>query len=246
MTIHHIIMLLLGFSAAIFSANDNPKSNFQMNRITSDLEYVVRTPKDSIINPPLLILLHGYGSDEHDLFSFASQIPENWLVISVRGTISQGNNRYCWYNVGMEKGKITLNFTEEEESRKQLLAFIDKMTDTYKVDKQRVVVAGFSQGAAMSLNISLTSPEKVAGFACFSGRFAEEITPFISQSPSLKSLRAFISHGTEDKMLPIQYAKENIQMLQNLGITPVFVEDKIAHSISQKQLGEFVKWLNQF
>jgi phospholipase/carboxylesterase len=209
------------------------------------LEYLIRLPKGDSQHAPLLVLLHGYGSNEQDLFSLSPHIPEHWLVVSVRAPHRMGNNSYKWYNVAMEDGKIKIDAQQEEQSRIVLGRFVASIIEKYKVDKKRVVVAGFSQGANMSLGLGLTSPETVSGFACFSGRFLDEIKPLVSKSASLKRLKAFIAHGDADAMLPIKYAEESIKQLQTLGIETVFVKDNIGHEISKTELIAFVNWLNK-
>ena len=218
------------------------------NIMVSDtsLHYIIRESKDSVAKSPLLILLHGHGSNENDLFSFSSQIPENWIVVSVRAPYKLSENSYRWYDVKMVNEKISINPEEEEKSRKKLLQLIESLGKKYKVNTRKIIVAGFSQGANMSSAISLTEPEKIAGFGVFSGRFVDELKPYISSSVSLKSLKCFLAHGNKDSMLPITYARENQQMLQSLGIPVTFSEDAVAHSISTKQFGEFLQWLNQF
>jgi phospholipase/carboxylesterase len=222
-----------------------PPTKNSMTTSTPELEYLVRKPAVDTANAPVLILLHGFGSNEQDMFSFANRIPENWLVVSARGPIPQGENRHSWYNVKMVDGKITIDFQEEEQSRQKVLGLIDHLVKTHKADKNRVVVAGFSQGAAMSLCTGLTEPEKVAGFAVFSGRFVEEIEPLISRSPALKKLRGFIAHGSGDTMLPIRYASENKAKLAQLGISFAYSEDTTGHTISAKQFTDFLQWLRQ-
>jgi phospholipase/carboxylesterase len=212
----------------------------------TSLHYIIRGSKDSVAKSPLLILLHGHGSNENDLFSLSNSIPNNWIVVSVRGPYQLAENSYRWYDVKMANGKIVINIDEEERSRKKLMQLISEITQKYNVDSQKIIVAGFSQGANMSLAISLTMPEKIAGFGVFSGRFVNELKPYISSSVSLKSLKCFLAHGNKDSMLPITYARENQQMLLSLGITATFSEDAVAHSISPKQLEDFTLWLKQF
>lgn len=212
---------------------------------TVDLQYLVRQPKVVIKHPPVLSLFHGTGSNEQDLFAFASQIPDEWLVISARAPYAVSDGHYKWYDVKLVDKKIKIDFSQEEESRKRVIKFIDAIVSFYQADKNRVVLAGFSQGANMASLVSLTAPEKVTGFAIFSGRFIEEITPLISESVSLKSLKCFLAHGSEDYMLNIAYAQENQQMLQRLGITVTFSEDAVAHTISPKLFDAFLIWLNR-
>ncbi|MBK7359809.1 MAG: hypothetical protein IPI45_02980 [Saprospiraceae bacterium] len=212
----------------------------------TSLHYIIRESNNSVAKSPLLILLHGHGSNENDLFSFSSQIPENWIVVSVRAPYKLSENSYRWYDVKMVNEKIVINIDEEEKSRNKLMQLISEITQKYNADSKKIIVAGFSQGANMASAISLTMPEKIAGFGVLSGRFVYELKPYISSSVSLKSLKCFLAHGSKDSMLPITYARENQQMLQSLGISVAFSEDAVAHSISPKQFGEFLQWLNQF
>lgn len=223
---------------------DSNKSTHSIDKELMDLEYLVRQQQDTTKQAPVLILLHGYGSNEKDLFSFAEKIPDNWLVVSVRAPIILGNNKFKWYDVKLVDEKITMNFEDEEKSRKSLLRLIDQIISKYNVDKNKIVTAGFSQGANMALGLALTAPKKILAAGCFSGRFMQEIKPLIRDEEALKSKQVFISHGTEDQMLPIKYAEENQQILKNWGINIILSTDKVAHSISEKQLNDFVKWIS--
>ena len=211
-----------------------------------DLTYLVRPPKVAIPHPPALFLFHGAGSNEHDLFSLAVQVPDEWLVISARAPITQSAGHYRWYDVKLVGEKITLDFQQEEASRKRLLQFIDGIVAHYQADSRRVVLAGFSQGANMASVVSLTAPDKVAGFAVFSGRWIEEIAPLVHRSESLAALRCFVAHGHQDHMLPITYATANREALRDLGIEVTFSEDAVGHTISPKLFADFLQWLQQW
>ncbi len=212
----------------------------------TSLHYVIRESKDSVSKSPLLILLHGHGSNENDLFSLGNSVPNNWIVVSVRGPYQLAENSYRWYAVKMVNGKIVINIDEEERSRKKLMQLIDEITQKYNADSQKIIVAGFSQGANMAQSLGLGEPNLVAGFGVFSGRFVEEFSPYISKSTALKNSKAFISHGSEDNMLPKTYASENITKLKELDIQITYCEDSNGHSISTKQWSEFSKWLLNF
>ena len=66
------------------------------------LEYVARAPKCEINNPPLLILLHGYGSNKQDLFSFAEELPDELLIISAQAPFEMGYGGYAWYAINFD------------------------------------------------------------------------------------------------------------------------------------------------
>ncbi|MFM2386397.1 MAG: hypothetical protein RL660_1154 [Bacteroidota bacterium] len=233
------VTLLIAALAALSFINKSKVINSEDHSLT----YLIRTAKDSSKKAPLLVLLHGHGSNENDLFSLSSQIPENWIVVSVRAPYRLSEGSYRWYDVKMVNDKIAINIAEEEASRKQLMQLIDELTQMYKIENKQIIVAGFSQGANMAQSLGLGDPNLVSGFAVFSGRFVEEFIPYISKSNALRNSKAFISHGTGDNMLPKSYADENRTKLKELGIQISYCEDTSGHSISSKQWSEFSKWL---
>lgn len=218
-----------------------------MTTIASDttpvLQYLVREPKIKSEQPPVLILLHGVGSNEADLFSFANQLPEKYLVISARAPIRTGGNSFAWYQVDFSSGKPVFNFQQEEESRSTLIRFISQIKEKFAVKNSEIYLCGFSQGAIMSYSIGLTRPDLVNGIAVMSGRLLEEIKPFIATNEKLPSLRVFISHGTNDNTLPLQYAKEANAFLKTLNINPAYKEYQEGHGINQKMLTDLITWL---
>lgn len=214
-----------------------------MQKSDSELHHLVRKSTISESSAPLLVLLHGYGSNEKDLFSLSDKIPDNWHVISLRAPIEISANQYKWYNVAMVNQEITLNIGDEEKSRKAILQLIANYRIKHNISK--VVTAGFSQGANMAVGLVLTEPELISAAACFSGRFMKEIKPLITNKKALKNKSIFIGHGTQDNMLPISYAEENRKTLEEMGVNVTFTTDQIGHSISAKELSEFVSWLGK-
>lgn len=239
----NVKITLLFILQLILFASCNAQINPDKMKSDTELQYVVREGKDSVGKSSLLILLHGHGSNENDLFSLSVQIPQNWTVVSVRAPYKLAENSYRWYDVKLINGKITINLEQEEYSRKKLLELIGDLTTKYKVDSSKIVIAGFSQGANMAQSLGLSEPKLVAGFGVFSGRYVEEFTPFIGKSTELQHTKAFISHGSGDNMLPKAFAEENISKLKALGIETTYCVDVNGHSISTKQWKEFTAWL---
>lgn len=220
-------------------------NNVKMEYKTS-LHYIIKESGDSVGKSPLLILLHGHGGNEYNLFSFADDVPGNWMVVSARGPYTLAENSYRWYDVGVVNGEIRINIEEEEKSRKQLMELITVITEKYNVNHEKIVVAGFSQGANMAQSLGLGEPAIVAGFGVFSGRFVQEFVPYISNSAKLQNSKVFVSHGSEDNMLPKTFATENISRLSEMGIQVTYCEDNNGHSISAKQWNGFTEWLLSF
>lgn len=218
--------------------------NIYASDSTTVLHYLVREPKIKSAHPPTLILLHGVGSNESDLFSFADQLPDKYLVISARAPITLGNDSYAWYQVDFSTGKPVFNFGQAEESRATLINFIEEIKVKYSSDSNQIYLCGFSQGAIMSYSIGLTRPDLVKGIAVMSGRLLEEIKPLIAKNDQLPQLKVFISHGTKDNTLPVQYARDANAFLESLKIAPSFKEYSEGHGINSQMLSDLIQWLN--
>ena len=108
------------------------------------LEYQIRYPKKPIKNPSLLLLLHGYGSNEEDLFSFASELPDELLIISARAPLTLGHGSYSWYTIHFDSNNGKFSDTDEAiEARDKIALFIDEVTLAYSVNKENIFLLGF-------------------------------------------------------------------------------------------------------
>ncbi len=108
-------------------------------------------------NAPLVIMLHGYGSDENDLFSFASELPEELFIISVRAPYPMQPYGNAWYAINFDADQGKWNDNEQAKQSCDLIAkFIDEALETYPVNKNNVTLLGFSQGSILSYAVALT------------------------------------------------------------------------------------------
>lgn len=209
------------------------------------LKYLCRSPKVETKNPPLLILLHGFGSNEEDLFSLAEDFPPEFLVLSARAPHTLTEGSYAWFAVDFSSG-IPINNQEQAESSRMLLQqFINEASTVFAVDTKKIVLVGFSQGAIMSYSVALTNPALVLGIAALSGRVLTEIRAQVESTDALKQLKIFIGHGTEDKVLRIDFAREAKAYLASLALTPAYHEYNMAHSISREENADLLAWLLQ-
>jgi phospholipase/carboxylesterase len=211
----------------------------------ASLHYLVREPKIKTQHPPVVLLLHGVGSNEKDLFSFADAFPHNFLVISARGPLTLGADRYAWFHVDFGSGKPAIKFNEQEDSRKLIATFIGEMKAKYDFDDKKVFLFGFSQGGIMSYTVALTHPGLIKGIAVMSGRLLPEIKPLVADSEKLKDLSIFISHGTEDNVLGIAYAREAKSWLEDKHLKPNYHEYTAGHQIIQPMFQDMLEWLSK-
>ena len=209
------------------------------------LHYVVREPKIKSGKPPVIILLHGIGSNENDLFSFADRLPDKFLVISARGPYVLGPGSYAWYHADFSADHPVANTEEAEKSRQLIIRFIDELKEKYHFDETQVYLCGFSQGAIMSYSVGLTRPDKVKSIAIMSGRILDEVKPLILSNNRLKQLNVFISHGINDKVIAIHYARDANTYLKQLGIHATYKEYTAVHEINNEMLSDLVNWLGK-
>ena len=219
----------------------------ETNSTTSNsivLQYLVREPKVKSEKKKAIILLHGVGSNEQDLFGLADQLPDDFFIISPRGQFTLGGGRYAWYNVDFSTGKPIFNAEQEASSREVIKKFVAQVKQKYEVDE--VYLGGFSQGAIMSFNVGLTNPKEVQGIISLSGRLLGEIRPIMSKSYDLQKLRVFVAHGVQDNTLTIQYAREAKTYLENLGVQLSYHEYNMGHQINGEVLQDMNAWLANF
>ena len=170
------------------------------------LKFFIREPKINTTVRKAVVLLHGVGSNEKDLFSLSNQLPDNWFVISPRGPFTIGQDRYAWYQVDFSTGKPIINAEQEKQSRKLIIDFIKEIKQELKIDE--IYLGGFSQGAIMSYSLGLTHPDEIQGIISLSGRLLEAIKPFVKNDAYLKEVKVFVAHGIRDNTLPVHYVRE--------------------------------------
>ncbi|MCP2045325.1 alpha/beta hydrolase [Pontibacter sp. HSC-36F09] len=206
------------------------------NNLENDLglQYLVRPASSASNHTKAVILLHGVGSNEQDLFQLAPHFPDDFSVVSPRGPVVLGGGRFAWYEVDFSTCKPEINAEQEAKSRQNILQFIRQVKEKYNLDE--VYLGGFSQGAIMSFSIGLTHPELVAGILAFSGRILQEIRPLVQSKTALQQLKVFLSHGTQDSTLPIHFAREAREYLQEAGVQLTYHEQDMGHQISSESI----------
>ncbi len=212
---------------------------------TLPLRYLLRMPKVKSEHPPLLILLHGYGSNEADLFALADELPPEFLILSLRAPHTLSEGHYSWFALDSSSGKMEHHQEEAEASRVLLKQFIDEAVVSFHIDATAIYLVGFSQGAIMSFSVGLTTLPLVRGIVVLSGRLLMEIRSGLSDGALLRTLRIFIGHGTEDTVLSVHHAREAKAYLGSLGVTPEYHEYPIGHGISPEEKSTLIQWLMQ-
>ncbi|MFV5700861.1 alpha/beta hydrolase [Flavobacterium sp. XS2P12] len=207
------------------------------------LHYLVRQPKTKTTNPPLLLLLHGVGGNERNLFSFANDLPDKFLVVSARGPLTLGPQSFAWFQVNFTSGHPQINEQQAEAARVTILNFIESLKNELDFDDKQVYLMGFSQGGIMSYSVALTEPEKIKGIAVMSGRLLPEVKPLIADEKRLDKLKVFVSHGKQDAVLQFPYATDALAYLQTKGMNPEFHQYDEGHTVNKQMFDDVNFWL---
>jgi phospholipase/carboxylesterase len=210
----------------------------------SDLNYLLRHPKTAIENPPLLILLHGYGSNEHDLFSFAEELPDNFLIISAQAPLPMGSGSYAWYSINFDdiNGKFS-DLKQAKESIDKIAVFIDEIKIKYKTDPNKTFLLGFSQGAILSYSLSFFYPNKIQNVIALSGYINNELLPTTISKEITTDY--YSSHGSVDQVLPVDWARKSKPFLDNLGFNSVYSEYPVGHGVAPQNFYSFKTWIEE-
>ncbi len=209
-----------------------------------DLQYLIREPKKILEKNPLLILLHGYGSNAEDLFSFATELPEEYYIISIQAPYDLQYGSYAWYAINFDAAQNKFSDIEQaKESRDLIVTFIDKISGKYPIDSEKITLIGFSQGAILSYSIGLSYPEKVQKIVAMSGYLMQEIIKEDYLKNNLFTLKCFISHGIVDQVIPVDWARKSEPFLKNLGIDVVYKEYPVGHGVAPQNFFDFKNWL---
>ena len=210
------------------------------------LHYLIREPKLKLDKNPLLLLLHGYGSNEQDLFSFEEALPDNCYVVSARAPFDLQYGSYAWYaiNFDADENKFS-DIQQAQESRDLIVTFIDELAANYPIDVTNVTLVGFSQGCILSYAVGVSYPSKINKIVAMSGYFNDKIATSNFETNNFENLKIFASHGSVDQVVPVTWARKAKPELEKLNIDIEYTEYPVGHTISQQNFYDAVNWLSK-
>jgi phospholipase/carboxylesterase len=214
--------------------------------MNTSLHYLVREPKIVLDKNPLLLLLHGYGSNEEDLFSFATELPDEYYVVSAQAPHKMMYGSYAWYAINFDADENKFSDIEQgKESRDLISNFIDELIAKYPINHKKVTLIGFSQGSILSYAVALSYPEKIQQVVAMSGYLNTEMAVENFEKNDFSNLRIFASHGTVDQVIPVDWARKTEPVLKQLGIEIIYKEYPVGHGVAPQNFFDFRNWLQQ-
>ena len=211
-----------------------------------DLKYLVREPENITSKTPLLVLLHGYGSNEEDLFSFRETLPKDWLIVSFRAPFDLEFGGYSWFDLDLMNIEDPINISEAEGAEKGILTSILKISNQYGLTENETHLAGFSQGGILAYALALNNPQLFSKIAILSAYLEEKLLENSSKDKKLlEKLKIFISHGTDDAIIPLDWGRKAADYLYHKGCFFSFREYMSGHGVNQKNYMDLMEFFNK-
>ena len=200
-----------------------------------------------------VIWMHGLGADGSDFVPIVRELnltgcPGIRFVFpnadSMPITINGGYVMPAWYDIlGMD-----LVRKEDEvglrKSQQQIEALIQREIDR-GIRSEKIILAGFSQGCAMTLQTGLRSTHKLAGLMCLSGYLPLQSTITAEHHAANKATPIFMAHGRGDGVVTIDRAEKSRDFLKELGYNIAWHEYLMQHSVCEEEIDDIGHWLQR-
>ena len=216
-----------------------------MQKKELSLHHIIRPSQKTDGKAPVMFMLHGYGSNEDDLFSFASELSDELCIISIRAPHNLMPSAFAWYAIHFDEdaGKWT-DKAQAKASLNNIASFIDQAVEAYDLDQTNVSLLGFSQGAILSYALALSHPKKIKKVIALSGYIEEDILDPKYTSNDFSDLSCYCSHGTVDQVIPVEWARKTPTFLEALDIEHTYEEFPVGHGVAPQNFFSFKKWLD--
>jgi phospholipase/carboxylesterase len=198
------------------------------------------SPRSPSEQPPLLILLHGYGSNEEDLLQLAPYLPDACQIVSLRAPLMLSPGANCWYELAFTQEGIIANIPQALQSLKILRETYHAAIAAYACDAGRVAVIGFSQGAGMAGMLALSEPTircslLLSGLNPFAMLPAEDIQVLHPE--------VLVVHGTYDEVVPVSIGHSTRDAFVSHGGLVQYAEYPIGHTIDLRVIAAVTTYL---
>lgn len=177
----------------------------------------------------LLVMLHGLGDSSKGYYWLPQALRLPWLNYALVNAPDEYYGGYSWYDFAHDPRPGVLR------SRNLLTAVLDHFA-AQGFPREAITLGGFSQGCLMTLECGLRYPHRLAGILGISGYVLDVPGLLHELSPVAKAQRIFVSHGTQDPIVPFGRTRDQVQQLQTAGLAIAWHEFPKAHTILEEEL----------
>ena len=207
------------------------------------LTYDLQLPEQPEDGAPLVVLLHGRGSDRHDLARLHAFLPAGTMLVTPEAPFPAAPWGYgpgsAWYRLESEGVPDEATFGESLDA---LRTFLAELSGVLPAPPGSLTLGGFSQGGTISIAYALVNPGSVSGVVNLSG--------FVPRHPLVRvtagtvaGTRFFWGHGTDDPAIPFALAVRGRTALTTAGADLTAHDYPMGHSVSPTELGDLSAWL---
>ncbi|MCU1570060.1 MAG: Phospholipase [Naasia sp.] len=204
-------------------------------RVDPDAVLWSSAPK-ALADRPLLILLHGVGADEGDLFSFSPRLPLHPVIASLRAPSPYGAG-WSWYELGTPGEP---NSDGVDAAARAVLRWLDELP----VAPPSIGLLGFSQGAAVATQMLRHAPDRFAYLVHLSGYVTSGDLPGDAQLERRRP-PVFWGRGTVDEVIPGIAIEHTEQWLPRHSSLESHIYEDLGHSVSNEELADVVAFLGR-
>ncbi len=196
---------------------------------------------------PTVLALHGWGASALDLLGLAPYICDGrFLVICPQGSlevpIGGGAVGYGW--IPLKMGSPT-DLKTLLSARDRLQTFLAQALARYPIDREKLVVLGFSQGGAMAYSLALGEPDRFRALVSMSSWLSQELVDALPLKATVQFPPALVQHGERDELIAVDRARESIERLRKLCVPVTYREYDMGHEISPRSLVDLSAWLGE-
>jgi phospholipase/carboxylesterase len=200
-----------------------------------------------------IIWMHGLGADGNDFVPLVRELDLTGLPgirfvfphsDTMPVTVNNGYVMRSWYDIVHSD----LGRREDEAGLRKSQGQIEALIEREKargIPASRIILAGFSQGCAMTLQTGLRHPETLAGMLCLSGYLPIHQTVAAERSEGSLSTPIFMGHGTADGVVPIARAAQSRELLVAMGYQVEWHDYPMQHSLCQQEVDDIGAWLHR-
>ena len=205
-------------------------------------------------NPTISVVwLHGLGADGNDFVPLVRELDLTGLpgirfvfphANTMPVTINGGYVMRSWYDI------VATDLTRREDegglraSQLQVEALIAR-EKARGIPASRIILAGFSQGCAMTLQTGLRHPEKLAGMLCLSGYLPLSSVAGAERSEASLGTPIFMAHGVQDPVVPFARAEESRKVVEALGYQVEWHAYPMQHTLCLEEVQDISKWIRK-
>jgi phospholipase/carboxylesterase len=229
--------------------NNAPDTSRTEIREAGELTYRLQLPQTpSAGGAPVLIMIHGYGANDGDIYELVPYIDPTVLIAAPRGPgryNDAARGSFKWYDMDLQTCQAPPD--SFGPSIEKLLQFIPALSESAGVtlDPQRLFIGGFSQGAVMALAVAAQQPELFAGIVCHSCPFSPELHERLQQGAAgLAGKPVFLAHGETDFLPIAEHGRKVAETLREIGTDLTYNEYAFGHETSPQSRRDLANWLN--